>query len=569
MVDLTQADSDDDEPPPPKMQQTVQGVGIASQPLEGSDTTSQAMTAQMLQRPGAPPVQIYRIGPPTPNGSFKAPPAPMAAQPAAQRTPPPPAPPKRTGPTQEFLQHERIKGKMIVEPIMRDRVARKSHYDSRTIARDVLLATGRHPDMRPLNAHMNNMQRLLGERGGMVDSGGNRSDLATIRWDVIDPEPAKESPSNAVEKFIRDEDAADADNEGNTLKTAHRINKTTEVLSLPSVKEPGYIHKPKKKGRPFKTSALSSVRADTSGGSTPQPTSTTRQPNTSSRQRNTATPNRAAASSPAMSGTGAAVGYAAFRQLDEYGNPIKTKGRPKGWRKSVHSREAQGLPPAAAGSKPLGSGGGRTSYRPPTQPLQEAEYQVYKCEWQGCRAELHSLDTLRKHIVKLHGRPGEDDEYACLWTKCKVSKGLDRPAVFPDIAPWVKHVEKEHLEPIAWRLGDGPRSGLPATHDTDAYLSDSHGRSITPIIQPFSAVNLAPATAIDTSGLDKEARDAVRRLEARKRIVGPTMGQLGCRFVNPKRRLGFLDEEDFEDEVAVEGETGSESEGEGMEGVET
>ncbi|OQO09364.1 hypothetical protein B0A48_04762 [Cryoendolithus antarcticus] len=572
MVDLTQADSDDDEPPPPKIQQTVQGVGIASQSLKGSDTTSQAMTAQTLQPSGAPLVQIFRIGPPTPNGSFKGPPASMAAQPAAQQAPPPPAPPKRTGPTQEFLQHERIRGKMIVEPIMRDRVARKSHYDSRTIARDVLLATGRHPDMRPLNAHMNNMQRLLGERGGMVDSGGNRSDLATIRWDVIDPEPTKESHSNAVEKFVRDEDAADADDEGDTLKAVHRINKTTEEPPLASIKESDYIPKPKKKkGRPFETSKLSSVRADTSGGSTPQPTSTTRQPHTSSGTRNTATPNGAAASSPAMAGSGAAVGYAAFRQLDENGNVIKTKGRPKGWRKSVHSREAQGLPPAAAGSKPLGSGGGRTSYRTPSQPLQEPEYQVYKCEWQECKAELHSLDTLRKHIVKLHGRPGEDDEYACLWTKCKVGKGFDRPAMFPDIAPWVKHVEKEHLEPIAWRLGDGPRSGLPATHDSDAYLSDSHGRSITPIIQPFSAVNLKPSSAIDTSGLNKEARDAVRRLEARKRIVGATMGQLGCKFVNQKRRLGFLDDEDFEDEVLVEGETESESESEGerMAGVET
>ncbi|KAK6431387.1 hypothetical protein LTR95_012451 [Oleoguttula sp. CCFEE 5521] len=567
MVDLTQADLDDDDAPPPKMQQTAPGVGVTSQQPKFGDASFQAGNTQTPQRPAAPPVQIFRLGPPAPNGSSKVLSTPMAAQPMAQPTPAPPATPKRTGPTQESLQSERIRGKMIVEPIMRDRVARKSQYDSRTIARDVLLATGRHPDMRPLNAHMNNMQRLLGERGGMIDSGGNRSDLATIRWDVIDPEPAKKSRSDAVEKFIRDEDAADADDEDDTPRNDRHTNKHSEDAPLVSVKEPGYVPKSKKKGRPFKNSTLSSVRADTSGGSTPQPTSTTRQPNTSG-PRNISTPNHAAASSPAMSGSGAPVGYAAFRQLDEDGNPIKTKGRPKGWRKSVHSREAQGLPPAAAGSKPL-SGSGRTSYRPPTQPLQEPEYQVYACKWVGCKAELHSLDTLRKHIVKWHGRPGEDDEYACLWTKCRVSKGLSRPATFPDITPWVKHVEKEHLEPIAWRLGDGPKSGLPETHYSDAYLSDSHGRSITPIIQPFSAVKLAPATAVDTSGLNKEARDAVRRLEARKRIVSITMGQLGCKFVNQKRRLGFLDDEDFEDEVAVEGETESESEGEGMERIET
>ena len=48
----------------------------------------------------------------------------------------------------------------IVRPIQRRRDAlRRSNYNPETIARDILLATGRHPSMDPLNAHLDMLQK--------------------------------------------------------------------------------------------------------------------------------------------------------------------------------------------------------------------------------------------------------------------------------------------------------------------------------------------------------------------------------------------------------------------------
>ena len=180
--------------------------------------------------------------------------------------------------------------------------------------------------------------------------------------------------------------------------------------------------------------------------STPRPTSS------SARQ---ATPSSAPAvrsAAPAMA-TGA-VGYAAFKHVDEAGNLVKKKGRPFGWRKDVHSREASGLPPKTNPAQEKKRG------RPPKFPqveqqLQEPRYRVYKCEWAGCGAELHNLDNLKKHIIKLHGQPYEvNGAYECHWKDCESSS-----EGFKDIESWVQHINSAHVQPIAWKLGDGPKGG--------------------------------------------------------------------------------------------------------------
>lgn len=49
------------------------------------------------------------------------------------------------------------------------------------------------------------------------------------------------------------------------------------------------------------------------------------------------------------------------------------------------------------------------------------------------------------------------------------------------------------------------------------------------------------------------AREELRKLAERKKVVGPTMEREGARFANKKRRGGFLDDEDFEDVVESDG----------------
>lgn len=53
---------------------------------------------------------------------------------------------------------------------------------------------------------------------------------------------------------------------------------------------------------------------------------------------------------------------------------------------------------------------------------------------------------------------------------------------------------------------------------------------------------------------EKKAAAELEELEQQKAIIGPSMDRTGVRMANNKRRKGFLDDEDFEDEIESEGE---------------
>ncbi|KAI6893587.1 hypothetical protein KC334_g12687 [Hortaea werneckii] len=572
LVDLTAQDSDDEDGPPKKMLQTSYGQvnGFNPQPIypvppPPGHTNIRPPPPCNFYRPGEgpPPPVMYGFGPMAP----RAPTAQMVpTRPSSTQQPAPvPGPPKRKGPSLESQQNERIKGKMLVEPIMRDRVARKNKYDSRTIARDVLLATGRHPDMRSLNAHLYSMQKLLSTHGGGYESEagrGDRSDLSTIKWDIIDPElPGEKAESKKPMPIpARDEDlAADADDEDDGVPALSprglvSFDNGDGTASRAAVPDPIGAKAPKRRGRPpkYNTAAggLGAFRVSTpnrqaAGGGHPNSAPTARSAPTGS-------------STPGGSG---ATGYAAFRAMDESGNPVKKKGRPVGWRKAIHSREAQGLAPASgANSHQGGPSRPRQSQQP--APVVEPKYQVFKCKWKDCHAELHNLETLKKHVIKLHGKPNANRKFECLWDDCNVLP-------LADVTVWTKHFDRQHLQPIAWKQGDGPRGGISDHNATDseAYLSDAQGRSVTPVITPNSERHQPSASATPAAlrrpgepsqqPLTKDERKAaaeLEELEQQKAAVGPSMDRTGVRMANSKRRKGFLDDEDFEDEVESEGE---------------
>jgi hypothetical protein len=514
LVDLTADNSDDEDLPPMK---TVK-------PLQGSrPAANQQQHTQRLQQPSQPNQQhqqqpMHQAGQfdkfrlpssaipsprnsgspfPTPgistntqlytqpNGAFGvAPTAVMSAATAPVPGPatatatlikpatgpvPAPQPIKRRGPTNEHLQHERIKGKMVVEPIMRDRVARRSTYDSRTIARDILLATGRHPDMRPLNSHLNAMQKLLGDRGGMLDQSGNKSDLATIKWDILDPDPPKKTVLPAKAQ-LDDKDNADANGIKHSTESAGD-DADDEEESRSTSQKPQFAREVSMRGSEFDLRANANVDANMNNKPLKIPKKRGRprasaptadafpsvnSPMNTTSSRLSTTPRQVFSqpqSTPTMAPTGTPVGYAAFRQYDENGNEIKKKGRPLGWRKNVHSREAAGLTP----KKSLSAKPKPAAPRPGSE-LQEPKYQVYRCHWLDCDAQLHSLEVLKKHVTKVHGRPEGEDEYRCKWRGCKLNTEATTP--FKDISVWLAHVDKEHLQAVAWKLGDGPRGGL-------------------------------------------------------------------------------------------------------------
>ena len=53
---------------------------------------------------------------------------------------------------------------------------------------------------------------------------------------------------------------------------------------------------------------------------------------------------------------------------------------------------------------------------------------------------------------------------------------------------------------------------------------------------------------------ERKAQQELQQLKERKKAVAPSMEKTGVRLANDKRRMGFLDDENFEDIVESEGE---------------
>jgi hypothetical protein len=63
-----------------------------------------------------------------------------------------------------------------------------------------------------------------------------------------------------------------------------------------------------------------------------------------------------------------------------------------------------------------------------------------------------------------------------------------------------------------------------------------------------------PAGPGRPAGPERIAREELQKLKERKKAVGPTLEKTGVRLANQKRRMGFLDDENFEEVVESEGD---------------
>jgi len=153
----------------------------------------------------------------------------------------------------------------------------------------------------------------------------------------------------------------------------------------------------------------------------------------------------------------------------------KKRGRPFGWKPgsgpySSHASGIRGAAPSARPPKPpkppKTPGEMKRRGRPPKAPAQTARelylktnprFPVFPCEWQGCPAQLQNYETLRAHVLAVHGRSG-----VCEWGDCASKHGgeplrLAEPKAFED------HTEKMHLLAVLWSRGDGPKNtSIPA-----------------------------------------------------------------------------------------------------------
>lgn len=348
----------------------------------------------------------------------------------------------------------------IVRPISRKQALRRSTYNIKTIARDVLLATGKHPEMGSLNNHLDCLR--LNFR--TVE---NSSDLSTFRWDLVDPgeppeidfvpkdfgmgvdveeedEDAEESTSHAMKHQSQPAAPGSHSSTLSNFKIPHRRGRPAKNLYF--YPKNGSIMREEQKPEPKNTrGAIDTAQHIT----TPIPRSIENQLQGSAMQ----------------SSANSSTGYSAFRRINDDGTPApKKRGRPVGWRKAIHGS-------AAAQA--------RTHQKPPSCSKTVSKFQedvsssfpIFKCEWQDCDAELHNLDTLRKHIHKVHNKEALHGGLSCLWPNCGEStssfdhkKGIEvkkwQRMDFTSDSTWRAHIELNHLGPIAWKLGDGPMSGL-------------------------------------------------------------------------------------------------------------
>lgn len=190
----------------------------------------------------------------------------------------------------------------------------------------------------------------------------------------------------------------------------------------------------------------------------------------------------------------------------------KNLGRPKGWKPGMSYADVRNLGPEAAalkagvdpskiretarvkraaapapGTQAIRKRKGRPP-RPPSPSPREiyeglgVKFVPFLCEWRGCTAELHNLETLGRHVRIAHCRRGQD---ACLWGGC-VDESTSR---FRSADELEGHVENAHLVPFAWHVGDGPKVSLPGTPEVGEdgalprYLFDAEGRQVTPSVR--------------------------------------------------------------------------------------
>ena len=96
----------------------------------------------------------------------------------------------------------------------------------------------------------------------------------------------------------------------------------------------------------------------------------------------------------------------------------------------------------------------RTEVIPTNMDSPVPTYTMYPCRWENCPAELHNLETLKKHIKK--HRRSVDGVYQCLWLDCSdSSKPLsnnmqmedqeNQRLAFKTDVEWLEHIESSHL----------------------------------------------------------------------------------------------------------------------------
>jgi hypothetical protein len=394
-------------------------------------------------------------------------------------------PAQSTGPNQlpshlTFLQNrnahaleQKCQNVVLVKQLERSKVARRSQYNPATIARDVLLATGKHPDLTALNGHLDILKTTLARIGAPGHRVDINSDLSTIRWDLIDPGKPEHLKNLPSDKPQHDADVMDVDEDSEmdvddvadeehvaaaqaTKAAPPTPARNATVRQPPSSSTTNLPQLPLNRGRPPQASDFGvSINMYAAPHST-------RTPDHASKPASVI-PSSATVAAKGLSGYSAIKAAAAVAGVSQ-----PRRGRPVGWRKHLHQKDpgSASVPHSALRSRL------DASPDPATIPV---KHTVFACRWAGCKAQLHNLDTLRKHVRKVHAQTTTNKSgqpvLTCAWERCGKTVRIHDPKYgtigtrtqlnsFGDEDSWSAHVEQSHIGPVSWSLGDGPVGGI-------------------------------------------------------------------------------------------------------------
>jgi hypothetical protein len=489
-------------------------------------------------------------------------------------------PPRQSSPNGSGVETLAARSRRHAKPINRVEGLKKNYYDPKTVARDILIAAGRHPTERPLNAHM------AGLLGRHIDID---SDLATFDWDAIDPGgppmpmvdyfdvsagPPQYQLGQRVDVQMVDRRSSSKERAGRLPNSDKRAAKGHLPNGASAAAAPSIAPTSESMANPLHQAANSMVKrlsilrhSHVPGPDVAKdpslPSHLSSQPKSSPQSSSSQPPS---VTTHTMISNEAAI--------------PKRRGRPPGAKSKNMSVAAmhRAARQVTSVTSPSPSG--------PHLP-------VFRCRWKGCRAHLHNSETLRQHISKLHGQLEDNtNEYACWWKKCQFlkedSECMWEPVqTFSSHQDWLKHIERDHIFPITLKQGDGPSTkhiGKPIKPSFDVsrfrflpplasktrttsyldpqtilmdktrYLSDENGRSTTPMISAQSNRELEPDTmtllAADHDQTDEAAQrsfikthrddksspkaiaeETLRSLGANKANFGPGMKDEGCILV--------------------------------------
>ena len=384
----------------------------------------------------------------------------------------------------------------------------KPEYDPTTIARDILIASGRHPKERTLNFHLFPLRDVF---VGMTVS----ADLDTIRWDLVEaetrdqtrvaptlglsylpssqphqplPQPAPQlKPLNSIgrpswpdssqpqQSFVNTANPSPPVplDQQFTVPSAPPSNKRKQASSPPSApiaQQPTdhqsfTLPRSTSKSAPIggtpKKSPVKVVNPRSQIG-TPKQTPAINIPDK--------TPpvdlaKRGPAASPAKRAPPAnqpkeTPGANPARQTPVVSIPKRTPPQqvvavsiPKR-EHSVRSkkRHKQSEAPKMVGKK--------QSMVEVSVPMKDSvSYPVFMCKWKDCHARLHNLSILKTHVMKIH----IPHHLTCEWDGCESAENMAAAKLH-------EHIMAQHVEPIAWELGDGPSVRAPGERASDDYV---------------------------------------------------------------------------------------------------